>query len=208
MRLPPWMALIAAFAAAALSGCAIYPGTARPADLGELRQEEGWILLDGVPVVRQASQKGCGAACLAMVLGRWGVRARTEELERECAGPAADGILASDLREAARRRGLAAFLFAGTVADLEHELRRGRPVIVGVAKPDGGQYTAHFEVVVGLHPGSGRVAALDPGIGPTCDSVAGFEAEWARTKGVTLVVFRPEAPVASTGRVGIQGGAR
>ncbi len=189
--------LLAALAAtAAAPGCAVYPGTARPADYEDLRREEGWILLEGVPEVRQANRNDCGAAALAMVLGRWGLPAELGALETECSVPGTEGLLAAALRDAARRRGLSAFLFAGTVADLDHELRRGRPVVVGLAKDDGDAVTAHFEVVIGLHPGRGRIAALDPGIGLTCDSIAGFEGEWTQTKCVTLVVFKPEAEAA------------
>jgi ABC-type bacteriocin/lantibiotic exporter with double-glycine peptidase domain len=187
-----------AIAASSFLGCAVYPGTARPAALEDLRREEGWILLDSVPFVPQASQKGCGAACLAMVLGHWDNGCPVETLEAECAVPGQDGIRASALRDAARRRGLSAFLIQGSVADLEHELSRGRPVVVGVLKPRPGGVTSHFEVVVGLHPGRKRIATLDPAIGLTSDSLAGFEDEWRPTKGVTLVVFLPEVETTLT----------
>ena len=190
--------LVAALAAISLAGCAIYPGTARPVDLEDLRAEEGWILLDAVPFVPQVSKKGCGAACLAMVLGHWGDGTRVESIETECVVAGQDGIRASALRDAARRRGLSAFLFEGSVADLEHELSRGRPVVVGVLKPDGAGFTSHFEVVVGLHPRRMRIAALDPAIGLTSDSLAGFEGEWKPTKGMTLVVFRSETVADAT----------
>src|SRR5688572_8394441 len=184
--------LAAVVAAAALAGCASFPGTARPATFDELRREEGWLLLDSVPFVRQVSGKGCGAACLAMVLRHWGDGPAVEELERECFAPGQDGIRASDLRDAARRRGLAAYLFRGTLDDLEHELARGRPVVVGLAKPAGGGLLAHFEVVVGIHRARGRIAALDPARGLVCDSLPAFEGEWTPANGVTLVVFLPE----------------
>ena len=200
--------LIAALAALASAGCALYPGTARPATLEDLREDEGWILLDSVPMVRQVSQKGCGAACLAMVLGHWGFESGAEELEAECAGPGTEGIRATALRDAARRRGLSAYLFSGTVADLEHELARGRPVLVGLAKANGDEFTAHFEVVVGLHPGRERIAALDPAVGLMRDSLAGFRSEWMATKGVMLVVFLPEAVAAPAVQLVSTGGGR
>lgn len=179
-------------AAASLLGCASFPGTARPADIEDLRREEGWLLLDDVPFVRQATAKGCGAACLAMVLGRFGDGTAVEALEKECTVPGGDGIRAADLRDAARRRGMSAFLIRGTVADLEHELSRGRPVIVGVLKPNGAGFTSHFEVVVGLHRERGRIATQDPALGLLCDSLEGFEGEWRPANGVTLVLFLPE----------------
>ncbi len=197
MKRPTRPILSIAIAAIASVGCAVYPGTARPASIDDLRGEEGWVLLESVPYVRQVSEKGCGAACLAMVLGHWGSGSPVDSIESECGGAGQDGIKASALREAAKRRGLSAYLFQGSVTDLEHELSRGRPVIVGVAKPHGDGFTAHFEVVVGLHRRRERIAMLDPAVGLMCDSLAGFENEWRLTKGVTLVVFLPEAVVAS-----------
>jgi ABC-type bacteriocin/lantibiotic exporter with double-glycine peptidase domain len=199
-------ALSMALAAFSLLGCAVYPGTARPAAIEDLRGEEGWLLLDSVPYVQQVSQKGCGAACLAMVLDHWGSASPVESLEQECFVEGENGIRASALRDAAKRRGLSAFLFDGSMADLRHELSRGRPVVVGLAKPNGDEFTAHFEVVVGVHPGRKQVAALDPAIGLTCDSFEGFECEWRLTKGVTLVVFRPEAGPVFAVMDGNQGG--
>ena len=208
MRRPACLAVTAAFAAIASLGCAVYPGTARPASVEDLRGEEGWILLDSVPYVPQVSDKGCGAACLAMVFRHWGIETQVEALEEEFGDPVHEGIRASALRDAARRRGLSAYLFAGTAADLEHELSRGRPVVVGLAKPHDEGFTSHFEVVVGLHPAQQRIAALDPGIGLTCDSLTGFENEWMPTKGVMLVVFVPEPEVASAKPAGPIGGVR
>lgn len=206
MRRPWCPVLIAALAAMASLGCAVYPGTARPAFIEDLRREEGWTLLDSVPYVRQVSEKGCGAACLAMVLRHWGIESPVEALEEECAAPVKGDIRASALRDAARRRGLAAYLFAGTLADLEHELARGRPIVVGLAKPRGEGFTSHFEVVVGLHPGQGRIAVLDPAVGLMHDSLAGFENEWKLTKGVMLVVFVPESEMVSAKPDGPTGG--
>jgi len=207
----PWsLVRIAAVAAFALSGCAIYPGTARPTSLEDLRRDEGWTLLDSVPYVPQVSEKGCGAACLAMVLGHMGIETPAVALEEECVSGAEEGIKASALRDAARRRGLSAYLFAGTLKDLEHELARGRPVVVGLVKSYGGKLaTSHFEVVVGLHAGQRRIAVLDPAVGLMHDSLDGFEGEWRATQGVMLVVFVPEARAVLASRDGpLDGGSR
>lgn len=206
MRRPEFAVLAMAFAALVSTGCALYPGSARPIALDDLRGEDGWTLLDSVPYVKQISEKGCGAACLSMVLGHWGFEAPVEALEEECGTPAKEGIRAAAMRDAARRRGLSAFLLAGSLADLEHELARGRPVVVGLAKPAGDAFTAHFEVVVGLHRGQGRIAVLDPALGLMHDSLAGFENEWKLTRGVMLVVFVPEAGTVLASRDGPEGG--
>jgi ABC-type bacteriocin/lantibiotic exporter with double-glycine peptidase domain len=185
-------------AALALAGCAVYPGTARPTTYEELRRETGWTLVESVPFVPQESGRDCGAAATSMVLARWGVDVPARDLEAECAVPGQEGLKASALRDAARRRGLSAFVFPGRVADLEHELGRGRPVVVGLLKTLGPLATSHFVVVVGLHPGSGKVAALDPARGLVRDTLEAFGAEWVAAKGVAMVVFRP-ATVSMTG---------
>lgn len=192
IRFPPFL-LIAALAAGAAPGCVVYPGTAKPTTYEELRREEGWTLLEKVPFAAQRTEQDCGAASVSMVLAHWGVDAPVEGLERECAVAGEDGLRASALRDAVRRRSLSAFLFAGRVADLEKELQRGRPVVVGLVKSLGPLSTSHFEVVVGLNPKGGRIAALDPGRGLVCDAIPAFAEEWAASKGVTLVVFRPES---------------
>ena len=148
-------------------------------------------MIDDVRFVPQESEEDCGAAALSMVLARWGIDVPAATLQQECAVAGGAGLKAADLRDAARRRGLSAYLFAGSLADLEHELGRGRPVIVGLVKSFATMRVAHFEVVVGLRQPE-QVAALDPQRGLVCDSLPAFTAEWTATQGATLVVFRPE----------------
>ncbi|MCE9634318.1 MAG: C39 family peptidase [Planctomycetes bacterium] len=174
------------------AGCiTVDPGTAETVTYADLRQSDGWLLLDNVPLVTQETEDDCGAAALSMVLARWGLDVPPKTLQRECAVAGSAGLKAVDLRDAARRRGLSAYVIAGNVADLDHELRRGRPVIVGLVKTFASMQVTHFEVVVGLREPE-QVAALDPARGLVCDAFPAFSAEWAATQGATLVVFRPE----------------
>jgi ABC-type bacteriocin/lantibiotic exporter with double-glycine peptidase domain len=184
-------------AALLLPACIAVRGTARPVALEELRDADGWLLVGGVPFVPQAGEQDCGAACLAMVLRHGGVEVEAEELRRECVVEGEEGLRASALRDAARRRGLAAFTVEGSVEDLRHELRRGRPVVVGLVKTRGPVALAHYAVVVGLNEAGGRVAALDPASGPVVDSLEAFQREWAAARSVTLVVLRSGAAVAA-----------
>jgi ABC-type bacteriocin/lantibiotic exporter with double-glycine peptidase domain len=193
-------ALAAALAAVATAGCVVHPGTARPATFGELRREGGWVLLDAVPFAPQATGEDCGAACLSMVLARWGVEAPAADLARECSVEGEEGLRASALRDAARRRGLKAYLLAGSVEDLGHELRRRRPVVVGLLKSLGPLSASHFVVVVGLREREGEVAALDPAAGLVRDSLPAFAGEWAATGRATLVAFRPRGEGAPAAR--------
>jgi ABC-type bacteriocin/lantibiotic exporter with double-glycine peptidase domain len=200
--------LVAPIVVLACGGCVVlHPGSADSVSYEELRRDEakgsedGWVLLEDVPFVPMQTQDDCGAAALSMVLARWGVDAPAAELQKECAVPGIEGLEAAHLRDAARRRGLSAYLIAGKVEDLEHELGRGRPVLVGLVKTLATMKVAHFEVVVGLRQPD-EVAALDPARGLVRDSLPAFAAEWAETKGTTLVIFRPETQpqsVAATG---------
>jgi hypothetical protein len=115
------------------SGC--YHGTARtatPADLADPR--DGWNRVAGVPPVRQIAREDCGAAALAMVLGYWGVPITREAIGTGNPAAPAPGIRAAALRDFARRQGLQAFLVQGELADLDREVGRHRPVLVGVMK--------------------------------------------------------------------------
>ena len=194
--------LFAALSAIAAAGCVtMHPGSAEATTWEELRAEPGWLLLDAVPFVPQEKQTDCGAACLSMALAHWGVDAPRAAIESECAVDGQEGLRAAALRDAAKRRGMSAFVFRGRVKDLEHELARGRPVVVGLLKSIGPVTLSHFEVVVGLHPGAGRVAALDPARGLVRDSLPAFAGEWAAAGDVTLVVFRPaDATARAEGR--------
>jgi ABC-type bacteriocin/lantibiotic exporter with double-glycine peptidase domain len=166
-----------AFAIASVAGCAVpYSGAARPIAATSIVAADGWLLAP-VPEVRQRAENDCGPAALAMVAARWDRAVDLDELTRASA-PTEHGTRLGTLRDVARAHGLRAFAIAGDRALLEHELSRGRPVIVGLVRPHGRMVQTHFEVVVALHP-DGRVATVDPGAGWQVRPWAGLEAEWA-----------------------------
>ena len=166
-------------------------GSARSATPADLAAAEGWERIEGVPEVRQVAQADCGAASLAMVLGYWG-RASTRD-EISAANPPAPerGLHAATLRDLARRQGLQAFLIPGQLTDLERELQRGHPVLVGVVKRYGRRTYPHYEVVVGMSHRTQRILTLDPADGLRVDSREGFAAEWAAAGQVALIVYPP-----------------
>jgi ABC-type bacteriocin/lantibiotic exporter with double-glycine peptidase domain len=174
-----------------LSVCGCYVGSARSATPADLRSDEGWQRIEGVPEVRQVAREDCGAASLAMVLGYWGRRVPREELNTANAPGSEGGLQAATLRDLARRQGLQAFLIPGQFGDLDRELRRGHPVLVGVVKRYGRRAYPHYEVVVGMSRRTQRVLTLDPADGLRVDSREGFAAEWAAAGQVTLIVYPP-----------------
>jgi ABC-type bacteriocin/lantibiotic exporter with double-glycine peptidase domain len=178
---------LAGLLAVLVSGCAGYAGSARPFSPTALTAEPGWVAVPGVPLVTQRSESDCGAAAIAMVVSWW--TGRDPAVLAEALRPAPpEGFRAGHLREVARRRGLDAFVVRGELGDLERELAAGRPVLVGLVKPQRDGALTHYEVVVGLHPARRLVVTLDPAAGWRQNSIEGFVAEWEAAGGVTLVV--------------------
>jgi ABC-type bacteriocin/lantibiotic exporter with double-glycine peptidase domain len=178
------LALIAGSIAVS-GGCNAYTGAARDVTPQIWKHERGWVAVDDVPLYRQRAELDCGPTALSMVLSYWQA---TERGERWQGNGSDQRVSAGQLRDHARSLGLKAFLVEGTLEDIKHELSNGRPVIVGVAKPTVEGAVAHYEVVVGLHVDSKRIATLDPAAGWRQNSLEGFLREWIPTGRVLLVV--------------------
>jgi ABC-type bacteriocin/lantibiotic exporter with double-glycine peptidase domain len=180
-----------------LAACSTYAGSARDIAPAQLAGEPGWIAVDGVPLVRQQTETECGAAAIAMVVAYWTGAAPARILAGIRPAPER-GLSAGRLRRFAREHRLAAYLIEADLADLEHELRRGRPVLVGLAKPQRRGVLSHYEVVVAIHPGRRSVVTLDPGRGWRQNGFDGFLAEWRPVRGLALIVSPQGDPAART----------
>jgi ABC-type bacteriocin/lantibiotic exporter with double-glycine peptidase domain len=188
-----WLALAFAAPACYVGSAHTVPASA----LSARARDPGWQLVRDVPFVPQRTTRDCGPAALAMVLAHFRV-----------APPAADhpelargDVRAGALRDLARARGLEAYVVAGTFEDLFAEVGRGRPVVVGLAKPmalTGGRSRAHYEVVVGVSRSKRLILTLDPAMGLRENSFEGFAREWAPTRQVTIV-FLPGGCCAPSG---------
>jgi ABC-type bacteriocin/lantibiotic exporter with double-glycine peptidase domain len=172
-----------------LSLCGCYVGSARSATPADLAADEGWVRIEGVPDVRQVAREDCGAASLAMVLGYWGRTITRDEISAANPPVPEQGLPAATLRDLVRRQGLQAFLIPGQLSDLDRELQRRHPVLVGVVKRYGRRGYAHYEVVVGMSRRTQRILTLDPAGGLRVDSRQGFLAEWAASGQVALIVY-------------------
>ena len=179
-----WLTLVGCLAA-----CGCYVGSARSATPADLSADEGWERIEGVPDVRQAAREDCGAAALAMVLGYWNRAVTRDDIVAANPPTPERGLPAATLRDLARQQGLAAFLIPGRLSDLERELRRRHPILVGVVKRYGRRAYSHYEVVVGMSRRTQRILTLDPAGGLRVDSREGFAAEWAAAGQVTLIVY-------------------
>jgi ABC-type bacteriocin/lantibiotic exporter with double-glycine peptidase domain len=184
---------LALMAVATLSlGCASYSGTASTVQPSAVSQDGQWIMVPHFPLVLQDTTHDCGAAALSSVMRFWGYPVSSRAIE-ESLGRKDARLSAGDIETYARRAGLSSYVFFGTMKDVVHELRAGRPVIVGLGKKyEEGKAVSHYEVVVGYEPKKKLVLLLDPGRGWQTDSLDGFAKEWALSKAVTIVAFLPE----------------
>jgi ABC-type bacteriocin/lantibiotic exporter with double-glycine peptidase domain len=164
----------------------------------EAARGDGWVRVDGVTEVRQSTSDGCGAAALEMVLRHWGRPVSQDDIVAATSPAPDQGIRADALRDLARAQHLQAFVLAGEVTDLEREVRRNRPVLVGVVKRQGGRAYPHYEVVVALHDRRRRVLTLDPASGARERGIDAFLAEWTAS-GRLMIVVLPERTEARAG---------
>jgi predicted double-glycine peptidase len=179
------------------SACSTYRGTARDTSPTKLAEEPGWVLLRDVPLVKQETEFECGAAAISMVVSYWtGVEPRRVVAHFRPVGER--GIAAGKLRDYAREQGLESFLIEGELQDLANEIKAGRPVLVGVSKPQAkDRVLDHYEVVIGVHRDGKRIVTLDPSEGWRENSLEGFAREWKIAGNVMLVVSAKQ-PAAST----------
>jgi len=170
------------------TACSSYRGTARDTSPQQLAREPGWLLVQGVPFAAQETEVECGAAAIGMVVAYWtGQEPRSAFSHFRPVGER--GIAAGRLRDYARERGLASYVIEGKAEDLVRELEAGRPVLVGLSKPQSrDRVLDHYEVVVGLHRDKRRIVTLDPAEGWRENSLDGFAREWHLAGYVTLIV--------------------
>jgi ABC-type bacteriocin/lantibiotic exporter with double-glycine peptidase domain len=172
-------------AVATLTGC--YHGTARSVSPRDLTHDNGWVMVNGIRLIPQTTDRDCGAAALAMMLERWSPSS-LDDILRGVPFEPNRGIPAGALRDFARQKGLRAFLIQGQLADLVTEVGLNRPVLVGLVQRYGDRTRSHYEVVAGINQASQRVFLMDPAHGPREDSFDGFLAEWNAAGRPTLVI--------------------
>jgi ABC-type bacteriocin/lantibiotic exporter with double-glycine peptidase domain len=173
----------------ALGACA--SGPPRRGTLAPIANATGWTTVPSLAFVPQEGRADCGAAALAMVLGRWGsdtspaaMHARTGPIDDK------EGLKAGRLRAIARAEGLNAFIISGTFDDLAHEVERGHPVLVGVLRQVGRRGYPHYVVVTGVNRGQRRVLTADPAEGWKEQPFSDFEGRWQFAKNLAIVAWR------------------
>jgi ABC-type bacteriocin/lantibiotic exporter with double-glycine peptidase domain len=175
---------------AGLSACRLsYKGGATTVSSDEVAANSELLVASPTPVVKQQTRADCGLAALAMVAGAWGHTWSVAEMARTLP-PTKNGVKLKRLRDFARERGLDAYAVKGTFADLENELRAGRPVVLGLVLPfDQSHNLSHYEVAVAIDPRDQSVITRDPATGALMRRVRKvLDLEWKTAGYATLVV--------------------
>lgn len=179
-------ALLLMIAVFGLSACRLaYTGGATAVGPNDLGRE--WIRAAPTPVVLQRAQTDCGLAALAMIAGAWGQSWSVGDMARHVK-PTEQGVKLGALRDLARARGLEAYVVKGQFEDLENELAKGRPVLLGLPF-DRERNVHHFEVAIAMNPRDDTVVTLDPATGDMMKrSRKVLDLEWSHAGYATLVV--------------------
>ncbi len=138
-----------------LSGCAVLCAA-------QVSSRKVWL---DVPFVKQ-SKKGCGSACLSMVMQYWDSKTHQRSVPRESEqaiyrklySSQAGGISATAMKQYLEGQGFLVYAFEGNWEDLLHHLTRGRPLIVCLKHGA----TRHYTVVSGMDADRDIVATNDP----------------------------------------------
>ncbi len=178
---PAVLALLAA-------GCSPF-GSSVAFDPEAFDGDPNWHHATKFPPVSQEGPSDCGAAALSAVLTYWNLPASVDDVRRACPS-APDGIKAGELRAFARGKGLKAFLIEGSRGDLENELSKRRPVLVGLALRRGDSVLTHYEVVVGVHRQDKRIVTFDPARGWRAWAWEDFDLLWSPARRLSLVCFK------------------
>jgi predicted double-glycine peptidase len=136
------------------------------------------LLLAAVAALAAAPLKnGCGAVSVATVLGHWtGKPVDPGPIYRELYEPERNGIQLAAMRRYLESRGLRAYTLRAERVDVEGQVDKGRPVIVGLRTKAKGEL--HFAVVTGVE--RGQLLLRDPARkGVTRLSGREFDRRWA-----------------------------
>ena len=150
------------------------------------------IWLD-VPYASQL-EDGCGSAVAWMVTEYWsGRNARPalgrslEDIHQTLYSEELGGVPTTRLEAFFRALDFHAFGFAGTWADIEEHLARGRPLIAAL-EPAGLKAPLHYVAIVGIDPARDLVLLNDPATRKLAKmDRADFETQWEGTRNWMLL---------------------
>lgn len=162
-------------------------------------QESAGVWLD-VPFVKQ-SEDGCGSAAISMVLQYWGEhgvhvnaqRADAAAIQEQLYSSKARGIFASDMENYFKGSGFKVFVLEGRWADLQEDLKQGRPLVVSL-QPGNAKMPLHYVVVTGIDWQHDAVFVHDPARGKLVRiERADFEKQWRSNRNWLLLAVPQKA---------------
>jgi predicted double-glycine peptidase len=151
-----------------------------------------------IPFVRQ-TKAACGSAAVAMVIQYWArqnpglalAEADSERIDKYLPATSSKGIQGKALKAYLEEQGFQTFIFDGELADLQHHLEKGRPVIVCFA-PKGPHGPLHYAVIAGVDEHSTWMN--DPARGKLFrEDLERFLVEWKATGDWALLAV-PRSP--------------
>jgi ABC-type bacteriocin/lantibiotic exporter with double-glycine peptidase domain len=173
--------------------CAFLQGGCAVRQTGPRRvlSDPAWTVVPTVKLVAAQDDNDCGAAALETVVAYWKPGLDTVEFRTNAVRSShpADGFEAGQLQILARRQGLNAFLIEAKMEDLVYEIRRGRPVIIGVVTTRLGRPYGHYEVVTGVTQAGDRVLVADPRGAWRQVDIGTLTAQWRPSRQLALIIF-------------------
>jgi predicted double-glycine peptidase len=135
------------------------------------------LLLAAAALAAEPLKNGCGAESVATVLAHWTRKpVSAGPIYRELYEPERNGIQLAAMRRYLERQGLRAYTLRAERRDVEGQVSKGRPVIVGLRTKAKGEL--HFAVVTGA--ARGQLLLRDPARkGVTRLAGREFDRRWA-----------------------------
>ncbi len=149
--------------------------------------------IPGIPFIPQEESR-CGPASLTMVLQFWGANVSEEEVTQETFLPALRGVLISDLRAFAERKGFRATSYSSSPDDLRYRISKNEPLILLLDLGRGSYQKPHYILAIGFHEGKGALIAHS---GRNENRVIPYDqltAQWSKMNFLALLVVPQDHP--------------
>jgi len=194
------LAYISLLGAALVCGCSTPQNQFRGLTLREASDTA--VLITSVPPLLQDKSVSCGPACVAAVAAYWDVSFNKIAKDNTDSHYAEDYTV-EELELLAVGLGLKAFKYTGSMADLEGNLRKGRPLIVMIPKPKSSlpfelsfnnvpvsnlarSDPSHWIIVIGQT--QDKIVVQDPSSGRQAIGRGAFENQWKKREYTCLLL--------------------